>query len=418
MIRRASIVAVLLLTLAPSVARAQEGPALSVPPAELDAALQCPQSLAGAARVPVLLIPGTNLEPRANFDWNYEPALTAAGIPWCAVELPGYAMGDIQVSAEYVVAALRRMHTESGRRVSIVGYSQGGMIGRWALRWWPDTRAIVEDLVGNAPSNHGTLTARPGCASQCAPAYWQQRDDAKFIAALNDGPETFAGIDYTVNFTRNDEVVTPNADAQTGSSALRTGEGRIRNTALQEVCPNDTAEHLIIGSYDPVAWALALDALTNDGPADPARIDPAVCAQQFMPGVDPAAFPANWGRYLAAIVEGARRAEQATEEPPLRCYVTGECGAAPASPAGGPGTPASGRRCVSRRRFPIHLDRRLRRARVTVGGRRTKVRRRHGRLVAVVDLRGRRAGVVRVRIRGVTRQGRRVKRTRRYRTCG
>ena len=120
-----------LLALAPAGARADDtGPPLSVPAADLAKALDCPQSLSGVTRAPVLLIPGTNLEPKANFDWNYEPALDAAHIPWCAVTLPGYAMGDIQVSAEYVVAALRRMHADAGRRVSIIGYSQGGMIGR------------------------------------------------------------------------------------------------------------------------------------------------------------------------------------------------------------------------------------------------------------------------------------------------
>src|SRR3954471_8677246 len=136
-------------------------------------------------------------------------------------------MGDIQVSAEYVVFALRRMREQAGRRVSIIGFSQGGMIGRWALRWWPDTRADVEDLVGLAPSNHGTASARTVCQSSCPAAYWQQRDDSRFTAALNAGQETFAGIDYTVAFTHADEVVTPNADAATGSSALRTGGGRI-----------------------------------------------------------------------------------------------------------------------------------------------------------------------------------------------
>jgi pimeloyl-ACP methyl ester carboxylesterase len=420
----AAALAALLVLCAP--AAAQDGPPLSVPADELAAALECPQPLAGATRAPVLLIPGTNLEPRANFDWNYEPALTAAGIPWCALTLPRYGMGDVQVAAEYVVAALRRMYAESGRRVSIVGFSQGGMIGRWALRWWPDTRSMVEDLVGNAPSNHGTQSARELCRTSCPPAYWQQRDTAKFIEALNSGGETFAGIDYTVNFTRYDEVVTPNADAETGSSALRTGDGRVRNTLIQDVCPANTAEHLVLGSYDPVGWALAIDALTHDGPADPGRIDATVCAQPFMPGVSPVTFAADYARYSATIGQAAAQSEYVTEEPPLRCYVTGTCGSGPGGPGatdgpsgdGGSSGAGAARRCGSRRRFTIHLDRRFRRARVTVGAKRTKVRRRRGRLVATVDLRGRPAGIVRVRIRAVTKGGRRITQTRRYRTCG
>jgi hypothetical protein len=410
------LVLLALLAVAPAGARADDtGPPLSVPAADLAKALDCPHSLSGVTRAPVLLIPGTNLEPKANFDWNYEPALDAAHIPWCAVTLPRYAMGDIQVSAEYVVAALRRMHADAGRRVSVIGYSQGGMIGRWALKWWPDTRGMVEDLIGNAPSNHGTLTARPACSAQCPPADWQQRDDSNFIKALNTGPETYAGIDYTVNFTHTDEVVTPNTDAQTGSSALRTGDGRIRNTALQDICPNDTADHLVIGSYDPVAWALALDALTHDGPADPARIDPGVCAQQFMPGVDPSAFPQNWSRYLATIGQGQQQADQLSAEPPLRCYAGGRC--PPQESTGTSGAGAQSHRCASRRRVTLHLDRRLTRATVTVGAKHVHVRRRRGRLVATVDLTGRRAGTVTVRIRGRRADGRRVTTTRRFRLC-
>jgi hypothetical protein len=78
---------------------------------------------------------------------------------------------------------------------------------------------------------------------------------------------------------------------------------------------------------------------------------------------------------------------------------------------------AARRRCVSRRSFVIHLPRRMRSARVTVGGRRIKVVR-GSRLRARVNLRGRRRGTVVVRIVGRTRSGRRVVQTRRYRTCG
>jgi hypothetical protein len=75
-------------------------------------------------------------------------------------------------------------------------------------------------------------------------------------------------------------------------------------------------------------------------------------------------------------------------------------------------------RCVSRRRFDIRVrGRRLRRATVTVAGRRVRVRRRGTRLVARVDLRGRPRETITVRIRAITRGGRRVSETRRYRLC-
>ena len=76
-----------------------------------------------------------------------------------------------------------------------------------------------------------------------------------------------------------------------------------------------------------------------------------------------------------------------------------------------------GRTCRSRRSFVIRLPRGLRSARVTVGGRRAKVLRGGKRLRARVNLRGRRKGMVVVRVVGRTRAGETVRQTRRYRTC-
>jgi len=76
--------------------------------------------------------------------------------------------------------------------------------------------------------------------------------------------------------------------------------------------------------------------------------------------------------------------------------------------------------CSSRRNFRIRLrvpvGTTVRSARVTVGGRRVEVS--HGRrITAPIDLRGRPRGVVKVRIRMVTRTGAVLQGTREYRTC-
>src|SRR4051794_24288823 len=117
------------------------------------------------------------------------------------------------------------------------------MLPRWALRFWPDTRSLVGDVVGLDPSNHGTLDAVAACQGSCPPADAQQATGSRFLEALNSRTETFAGIDYTVIYTRTDEIVVPNLDAS-GSSSLHTGPGRIANIAVQEICPNDPSEHL------------------------------------------------------------------------------------------------------------------------------------------------------------------------------
>jgi hypothetical protein len=96
----------------------------------------------------------------------------------------------------------------------------------------------------------------------------------------------------------------------------------------------------------------------------------------------------------------------------------GDCsGDAAALLPSGPGS----RTCLSRRVFTIRLrhprGQRLRRASVRVDGKRVRVVRRHGRLRARIDLRGKRKRVVTVTVRAVTRSGKRVREVRRYRTC-
>jgi hypothetical protein len=79
------------------------------------------------------------------------------------------------------------------------------------------------------------------------------------------------------------------------------------------------------------------------------------------------------------------------------------------------------RRCKSRRRFTIRVKRpghaRLRSAKARVAGRRVDVRRRHGRLTAVVDLRGMTARKVTVHVVARTRNGRVLRDRRVYRLC-
>lgn len=292
------------------------GPRLSVPPAQLAASLHCPRDL--GRRKPVLLVPGTGVD-ESEFAWNYARSLPAAGFAVCSVTLPQHALGDVQVAGEHVVYAVREIARRSHQRVSLVGHSQGGMVGRWALRFWPDTRRLVDDVVGLAPSNHGTVDSRALCQATCPPAFWQQAAGAPFLAALNSGAETFAGISYTSVYTHADEVVVPNLDG-TGSSSLHTGAGRIRNVALQEVCAADVSEHLAIGTYDAVAWALVVDALRHPGPADPARVPASVCRQPLAPGVDPAAFPQHEAELARSLAVDIATGPEVGAQPPVARY--------------------------------------------------------------------------------------------------
>ena len=95
--------------------------------------------------------------------------------------MPYHTLGDIQTAGEYLVYAIRTEYAMAHRRIAVLGHSQGGMSMRWALRFWPDTRAMVDDVIGMAPDNHGTRARRPACQpgrTTCVAAQWQQSDTA------------------------------------------------------------------------------------------------------------------------------------------------------------------------------------------------------------------------------------------------
>src|SRR4051812_40981530 len=77
------------------------GPALTISRSTLAKAVRCSPGLAGATRSPVLLSPGTGAAPDENYGWNYMPALTARGIPWCALATPDHTLADVQDDGEY-----------------------------------------------------------------------------------------------------------------------------------------------------------------------------------------------------------------------------------------------------------------------------------------------------------------------------
>ncbi len=298
------------------------GPALSADSDDLARSLECSANLATSTEKPVLLVPGTTLNPTEEYAWNYQRAFERQNRPHCTVRLPGNAMGDIQVAAEYVVHSIRTMYRLSGRRVQILGHSQGGMVPRWALKFWPDTRDRVDDVVALAGSNHGTVDANVLCAPAvgCAPSVWQQRTNSDFLRVLNSGGETYPGVSYTnVYTTLVDEVVQPNL-TDSGSTPLHGGGGDITNVAVQDVCPAHVTDHLLVGTSDPVAYALAMDALTRAGPAEPEAIDESVCARAFQPGVNPATFPLHMARMTTTVTRTLALHPHVAREPELKPY--------------------------------------------------------------------------------------------------
>ncbi|MEI5672725.1 MULTISPECIES: esterase/lipase family protein [unclassified Nocardioides] len=219
-----------------------------------------------AARpVPVVLVHGT-FGDRQHL---LEPlSATLAGRGWCVFSLDygNRGTGDVAASAAELKRYVDRVLAATGAaRVSLVGHSQGGMMPRYFIKNLGGA-AVVDDLVGLAPSNHGTTLVPQGWSVPFCVACDQQAAGSPFLTALNAGDETPGDVSYTQVTTRYDEVVVPHT-----SGHLAAGP-QVTNLTVQDACPLDLSEHVLIPtSRASIAWTV--DALSHAGPADPA-LDP------------------------------------------------------------------------------------------------------------------------------------------------
>jgi triacylglycerol lipase len=211
---------------------------------------------------PVVLVHGTF----AVTSWaTIGPALTRRGYCVFTFSYGDGGTADIAASARglraFVERVLARTHAQ---RVSIVGHSEGGMMPRYYIRFLGGA-AKVEDLVGLAPSNHGTDNplALAGAFAGCTACGQQLAWGSRFLATLNAGNETPGPVDYTAVQTSYDAVVVPYTSAFLAGPAAR-----VTNVVLQQACPSDVSGHLGIAT-DPVALQWVENALSRRGPADP-----------------------------------------------------------------------------------------------------------------------------------------------------
>ena len=322
------------------------GPALQTSQAELDDALSC-TTFEHPDKPPVLLVllvHGTTVTGTEEYTTFYTPQLVERGFDVCIVTYPDRGLGDMQVSAEYVVHALRTMREESGRQVAMIGYSQGGLMPRWAIKFWPSARDALTDFVMIAGPNHGTTIALPAALSESlldllqldglpvgdAPAVtYQFARSSNFVAALNADDETPGDIDYTSLYTLYDELVRPVVPTPTVALDYEQGNAQVANILLQDVCPGHFSEHFLIGTADSLAFALALDAISNPGPANIERAGGASELCGLLP-VDLAeiAMPSNAVGLLEIVASTSQDPmldpHLTAGEPPLKDYAGAE----------------------------------------------------------------------------------------------
>ena len=213
-------------------------------------------------RYPVVVIHGTGGD-QAFTNQRIAPVLLRLGYCVFSLDYGGRALGDIPTSGKQVAAFIDRvLAATEARRVSLVGHSQGGMLGRYIVKFLKGA-GKVDDVVGLVPSNHGTTTPLAPVVGGFCPACAQQAAGSAFITNLNRGVQAPAPVSFTQISTRYDEVVTP----YTSAFLPRTPDRRVVNVTLQDACLTNTAEHVGI-IFDGVALQHMLSALGRRGPAN------------------------------------------------------------------------------------------------------------------------------------------------------
>lgn len=180
--------------------------------------------------------------------------------------------------------------------VSVISWSQGGLNTQWALKFWPSTRSIVSNFIAISPDYKGTVEAFLACTGiplldclTCAPSIFQQHSGSNFVNTLNNNGENSAFAPTTMVFSATDEIVEPQSgpDASALMSDAR-GVG-VTNNLVQQVCAGQPGGGLYtheVVLYNPLAGALAMDALKNGGPGQVSRINvQETCSQITTPGL-------------------------------------------------------------------------------------------------------------------------------------
>lgn len=278
---------------------------LGVSASDLAAALTCPDTREYPEVPGVLLVPGTGLGSEDIWALTLGDTLPGEGYDTCWVDLHETATGDIQVSAEYVVGALRSMVDDGYDEIAVVGFSQGVLAARWALTWWPAARQPVVDLIGIAgPSGGAASTAQLCTGMPCAAALQQMTAGSDFLTALD---SAWSGSDLPVTLiaSSTDTVVqVEEVDAVAGAEVI----------VLQDICPGREVDHVELVA-DGVVVAIVVDALASDGPASVDNLPDDVCERGVIASDAWDAQAVNDGAFGAILA-----ATPVEEEPPLADY--------------------------------------------------------------------------------------------------
>jgi len=249
--------------------------------------IYCPFGIQNKKRGIVLLVPGTAGNASEFYQASaYYHDLPSQGFDVCWLDTPNYSISDMQLAAEFVAYAIKNLapkSTQTGGKINVVSYSQGGPNVQWASTFWPSIHQLIIGHVSLSPSMKGTASNFLLCPISnlfggCLPSILQQTIRSTYMKAANSNKDkrspAYAQIPTTIIYTLSDEIVTPQVGELASSRLIGAS-----NIALQEICPlSINVDHFGMPG-DVGAYGIALDALLNSRPAQPSKVDRSYCTK-------------------------------------------------------------------------------------------------------------------------------------------
>ncbi len=215
---------------------------------------------------PVILLHGTFSTVASNFR-AMVPSLRASGRCVYGIDYGNGGVASVTASAgqfAHLVATVRQVTGDA--EVDVIGYSQGGLVLRTALRF----NGIADEVAAAvllAPSWNGTTSSLAGSvpAGLC-PACADQAAGSALLQRLNIGGDLDGAVRYAEISTRADTVVTP-----IGSQVPTGPAERVRSLVVEDRCPLLVTDHVRLPAVPGVIdWVVA--ALDTDGVPAPSAL--------------------------------------------------------------------------------------------------------------------------------------------------
>ena len=167
------------------------------------------------------------------------PALLTAGLCVYGADYGLYGTRSVRSSATSFAAVVAQVRAFTGAAtVDVVGFSQGGLVLRTALRY-DGLAAVVQTAALISPSFHGTTSALVssfpgGVCGACT----DQAAGSALLTGLAAGGDLDGAVRYAVAVTSTDVIVTP------WQRQIPDGPAdRVRSVVLDQRCPKTQIRH-------------------------------------------------------------------------------------------------------------------------------------------------------------------------------